>query len=226
MRRESPERSVCLAPTARHSIPVRHRTDSPWRTWGSTPWNLIEMTGSAEGATHGVQDPATAGFVPVCSRVTGIHLHPSQEMRATQEGSGGILPAVTRHLPNNPLAQRSFYRRQTKKTKHASHIVCFRFLLWPSISARHIALDETTTRASQGRTSKDAMTVVMVSPLFIVELSFLRFVLYLSFGKFLTALQKFSKPGFFTAELHGLHGSRPDQETKRKPLSNIAFTTS
>ncbi len=56
------------------------------------------------------------------------------------------------------------------------------------------------------------MTVVMVSPLFIVELSFLRFVLYLSFGKFFTALQKFSKPGFFAAELHGLHGSRPDQK--------------
>jgi len=65
---------------------------------GSTPWNFIEMTGErAEGATHGVQDPAAAGFVPVCSRVTGMHLHDSQGTqgtRATQEGSARILPAV------------------------------------------------------------------------------------------------------------------------------------
>ena len=52
------------------------------------------------------------------------------------------------------------------------------------------------------------------------------FAFTFSFGKFFMALQKFSKPEFFVAELHGLHGSRHDQETRRKPLSNIAFTTS
>jgi hypothetical protein len=32
-----PRRGMCLAPKARHSLSVRQRTDSPWRTWGAAP---------------------------------------------------------------------------------------------------------------------------------------------------------------------------------------------
>jgi hypothetical protein len=31
---EPQQQRVCLAPKAQHSALVRHRTDSPWRTWG------------------------------------------------------------------------------------------------------------------------------------------------------------------------------------------------
>jgi hypothetical protein len=141
-------------------------------------------------------------------------------------GERGHFARGTRHLPNNPLAQRSFYRRQTKKTKHAFHIVCFRFLLWPSISARHIALDETTMRATQGRTSKNAITVVMISPFLIVELSFLILGLFPFPSENFSRRCKNSPNQNFLSRNHGLHGITTQSETKRNPLSNIAFTTS
>ena len=34
---QQPVSCTCLAPKARNSTRVRHRTDSPWRTWGSAP---------------------------------------------------------------------------------------------------------------------------------------------------------------------------------------------
>ena len=141
-------------------------------------------------------------------------------------GERGHFARGTRHLPNNPLAQRSFYRRQTKKTKHAFHIVCFRFLLWPSISARHIALDETTMRASQGRTSKNAITAVMVSPFFIVNCPFLFWASSLFLRKIFHGVAKIFGTGIFCRGLYGSRGIATQSETKRKPLSNIAFTTS
>jgi Zn-dependent protease with chaperone function len=116
-------------------------------------------------------------------------------------GERGHFARGTRHLPNNPLAQRSFYRRQTKKTKHAFHIVCFRFLLWPSISARHIALDETTMRASQGRTSTNAITAVMVSPFFIVNCPFLFWASSLFLRKIFAGVAKILRNrNFFVAQ--------------------------
>jgi hypothetical protein len=86
------------------------------------------------------------------------------------------------------------------------------------MSARHIALDETTTRASQGRTSKDAMTVVMVSPLSIVELSFLCFVLYLFLRKIFHGVAKILETGISLSRNRGLHGIRTQSETKEETV--------
>jgi hypothetical protein len=50
---EPKQERICLALRAQHSAPVRHKTDSPWRTWGSAP-GFVEPQNNvgAESAIH------------------------------------------------------------------------------------------------------------------------------------------------------------------------------
>jgi hypothetical protein len=50
--------------------------------------------------------------------------------------------------------------------------------------------------------------------------------LYLFLRKIFTGVAKIFGTGISLSRNHGLHGIATQSETKRKPLSNIAFTTS
>ena len=84
-----------------------------------------------------------------------------------------------------------------------------------------MAFAEAIRRASHGRTSKNAMTVAMVSPFFILKFPFLSWAFTVSFGNFFLVLQKFFGARIFAAELHELQGITYDCKTPalRRPES-------